>query len=108
MMKKYFAPGRVNLIGEHLDYNGGLVLPAALTIGIAATFNKRDDNKVIFRPISHPSHHQIDLDDELVFDAKNDWANYPIGIIQQLKKENHFVPPCDITFESNLPEASGL
>ena len=46
-MKKYFAPGRVNLIGEHLDYNGGLVLPAAISLGVTATFTPRNDNKII-------------------------------------------------------------
>ena len=108
MTKKYFAPGRVNLIGEHLDYNGGLVLPAALTIGVTATFTKRNDNKVVLRSATHPFFKEIDLADDLVFDAKNDWTNYPIGIISQLKREGYFVPPCDIHFESNLPEASGL
>jgi len=49
MTKTYFAPGRVNLIGEHLDYNGGLVLPAALTIGITAAHTPRQDNKIVLR-----------------------------------------------------------
>src|SRR5580700_1545356 len=90
MIKKYFAPGRVNLIGEHLDYNGGLVLPAALTIGITATFKKREDTKIILRSATHSFYKEIDLTDELVFDPKNDWTNYPLGTIQQLKKEGHF------------------
>ncbi|MDB5283938.1 MAG: galactokinase [Bacteroidota bacterium] len=108
MMKKYFAPGRVNLIGEHIDYNGGLVLPAALTIGIMGTFKKRDDNKIGLHSATHNFSKEIDLADELVYDASNEWTNYPIGIITQLKKEGHFVPPCDIHFESNLPGGSAL
>ncbi len=107
-MKQYFAPGRVNLIGEHLDYNGGLVLPAALTIGVTATFIPRNDNRIVLRSATHSFSKEVSLDDEIVFDAKNDWTNYPLGIIAQLLKENHSVPACEIVYESNLPEGSGL
>ncbi len=107
-MKKYFAPGRINLIGEHLDYNEGLVLPAAITLGVTATFIPRSDNKIILRSATHSFSKEIFLDDEIMFDAKNDWTNYPLGIIAQLKKENHSVPAGEIIFESNLPEGSGL
>ena len=63
MTKTYFAPGRVNLIGEHLDYNGGLVMPAALTIGIKATFQKRDDSKLILRSATHNFLKEIKIDE---------------------------------------------
>jgi len=108
MTKTYFAPGRVNLIGEHLDYNGGLVLPAALTIGVTAKFTKRADNKIVLRSSSHSLHKEIDLGDPIEFDLKNEWTNYPLGVIHQLIKEGHSVQPCDIVFDSNLPEGSGL
>src|SRR5579859_7837902 len=98
MSTTYFAPGRVNLIGEHLDYNGGLVLPAALTTGITATFERRGDNKVLLRSDTHPLTKEIDLSDNIQFDSKNDWTNYPLGIIRQLKKEGHEVPACEITY----------
>ncbi len=107
-MKKYFAPGRVNLIGEHLDYNGGLVLPAAINLGITATYVPRSDNKIVLRSTTHSLSKEIHVHDEIEFDTKNDWTNYPLGVIAQLKKENHSIPACDITFESNLPEGSGL
>ncbi len=107
-MKKYFASGRVNLIGEHLDYNGGLVLPAAITLGVTANFNPRSDNKIILRSATHSFSKEISIDDEIEFNAKNDWTNYPLGIIAQLRKENHAIPACEIIFESNLPEGSGL
>ena len=106
--KTYFAPGRVNLIGEHLDYNGGLVLPAALTIGITATYTTRPDNKIILHSATHPLQKEIDLADPIIFDPKNDWTNYPLGVINQLIKENHFVGGCEIVYSSNLPEGSGL
>lgn len=107
-MKKYFAPGRVNLIGEHLDYNGGLVLPAAINLGISATYVPRNDSKIIFRSTTHSLHKEFELDSELSFDPSNEWTNYPLGVIAQLKKENHSVSGCEITYESNLPEGSGL
>lgn len=107
-MKKYFAPGRVNLIGEHLDYNGGLVLPAAITLGVIANFTTRSDNKIVLRSTTHSFSKEISIDDEIEFDAKNDWTNYPLGIIAQLRKENHAIPACEIIFESDLPEGSGL
>lgn len=107
-MKKYFAPGRINLIGEHLDYNGGLVLPTAITLGITATFIPRKDNKISLRSSTHFFSKEISADDEIEFDTKNEWTNYPLGIIRQLRKENHSVPSCEIIFASNLPEDSGL
>jgi galactokinase len=108
MSQQFFAPGRVNLIGEHLDYNGGLVLPAALTIGITAHFQKRDDNKIILRSKSHQLISTIQTDDEIQYNPSNEWANYPLGVIDLLRKEGHFIPACEITYSSTLPEGSGL
>lgn len=107
-VKKYFAPGRVNLIGEHIDYNGGLVLPAALNMGITATFIPRNDNTIVLRSATHSFVKEINLSDSFSFNAQNGWTNYPIGVIEHLKRENHYLPPCEITFESNLPEGAGL
>ena len=108
MTKTYFAPGRINLIGEHLDYNGGPVLPAALTIGITAKYTPRADNKIVLRSTTHSFEKEIDLSDTLQYNPQNDWTNYPLGVIHQLKKEGHALPTCDITFDSNLTEGSGL
>lgn len=107
-MKKYFAPGRVNLIGEHLDYNGGTVLPVAINLGVTATVQPLQENVVVLRSSTHSFSKRIDLSDEIHFDKSNDWTNYPLGIISQLKNENHAIQPCEIIFESNLPEGSGL
>lgn len=107
-MKKYFAPGRVNLIGEHLDYNGGKVLPVAINLGVTATVLPLTENCIVLRSSTHSFFKKIDLNDEIYFDKKNEWTNYPLGIIAQLRKENHAVRSCEIIFESNLPEGSGL
>lgn len=108
MTRTYFTPGRVNLIGEHLDYNGGLVLPAALTMGVKATVSPRNDNKVVLKSATHSFQKEIDLADDLFFNSANDWTNYPIGVIAQLKKEGLEVNGCEIIYYSNLPEGSGL
>jgi galactokinase len=107
-MKKYFAPGRINLIGEHLDYNGGLVLPAALSIGITAHVNSRKDNIISLHSKSHSFSKQIELSETIEWNAANDWTNYPLGVIAHLRNEGYPLSGCDITFESNLPESSGL
>lgn len=107
-MQKYFAPGRVNLIGEHLDYNGGVVLPAALTLGVELTLTPQNNGKILLRSQSHSQNRMIDVNDDIAFDAKNDWCNYPLGIIAQLKKEGYTMPACELTYSSNLPEGSGL
>jgi galactokinase len=108
MTKTYFAPGRVNLIGEHLDYNGGLVMPAALTIGITAKFTKRDDDKIILRSTTHQFYKELKINEPFVYDLKNDWTNYPLGVIKHLKDAGHTITAGEIVFESNLPESSGL
>ncbi len=107
-MKKYFSPGRVNLIGEHLDYNGGLVLPAAIQLGITVTLTPRHDNKINFLSANHSFALMHDLDDAIEYTKYNDWTNYPLGIIKQLLAEGHAIIPCDLYFESTLPEGSGL
>ena len=104
----YFAPGRINLIGEHLDYNGGLVLPAALTIGVKATLTKRGDEKIKLSSATHPYSIEINTSDEIVYDVAHDWTNYPLGVIKYLKQEGYEIPACDIVYDSNMPEGSGL
>ncbi|MBS1611405.1 MAG: galactokinase [Bacteroidetes bacterium] len=104
----YFAPGRINLIGEHLDYNGGLVLPAALTIGVKATLTKRTDDKIKLSSATHPFSIELNTSDEIVYDVANDWTNYPLGVIKYLRQEGYEIPACDVVYESNMPEGSGL
>ncbi len=108
MTKEFFAPGRVNLIGEHLDYNGGLVLPAAIALGVKATLTPRNDNKIILRSATHSFSKEVFIEDPIEFNPANDWTNYPLGIIAGLKKEGYEIPACEIVYDSNLPEGSGL
>ena len=79
----FFAPGRVNLIGEHIDYNGGKVFPCALDFGTYAVVTKREDN--IFRMSSENFKDLGIIEfslDSLIYDKKDDWANYPKGVVK--------------------------
>lgn len=106
----YFAPGRVNLIGEHTDYNGGHVFPCALTIGTYGVARKRDDNILRFYSLNFEEvgliHSNID---ELINNPADNWTNYPKGVIWALK-EKGFSITCglDLLIYGNIPNGSGL
>lgn len=107
---KFFSPGRVNLIGEHTDYNGGHVFPCALTIGTYALVSKREDNLVRVASLNFEELGAIEFDiNNIVYDKKDDWANYPKGVIKVM--QNHcFKTPngFEILFYGNIPNGSGL
>lgn len=78
----YFAPGRVNLIGEHTDYNGGHVFPCALTIGTYFVARKRNDRIVRFYSENFENFGIIEGNlDNLIWNKDADWTNYPMGVI---------------------------
>ncbi len=103
------APGRINLIGEHLDYNGGIVLPAAISLGIYALVHFRNDSIVRLRSASKNQEVSINISNDYVYNDDFSWANYPIGVIQYLKNQSKTdLTGADILFFSTLPEGSGL
>ena len=78
----YFAPGRVNLIGEHTDYNGGHVFPCALTMGTYAVARKRDDRKMHFYSMNLDTFGVVETSlDDLTNKKEYNWANYPFGVV---------------------------
>ena len=110
-LRFFFAPGRVNLIGEHTDYNGGHVFPCALTIGTYAAVRERTDKVVNFYSMNIPTSGviSIDLNDELKPSKELRWAAYPAGVIwafaqRGMKLDHGF----DILFNGNIPNSSGL
>lgn len=106
----YFAPGRVNMIGEHTDYNGGHVFPCALTIGTYAAARKRADEKLRFYSMNFEN---LGVIESSIMDLKPEkeagWTNYPKGVMWAFEKRG-FKMPCglDIVLNGNIPGGSGL
>ena len=109
-VKVYFAPGRVNLIGEHTDYNGGHVFPCALTIGTYGAARKRNDNKLHFYSMNFDRVGVQESAVDALGEAKeSDWTNYPKGLIWAFANRG-FEMPCglDLVLSGNIPIGSGL
>lgn len=109
-VKVYFAPGRVNLIGEHTDYNGGHVFPCALTIGTYVAVRKNDKKKLRMFSLNFPQGGKKEVDlNELVLKKEDGWANYPKGVIWALKEKGYECSQgIDFVYYGNLPNSSGL
>ncbi len=109
-LRVFFSPGRVNLIGEHTDYNGGNVFPCALSFGTYGAIALRDDKTVRMYSDNFKDLGIISFNiDRLVNDEKDDWANYPKGVIDVLKKHGYNVD-CgfDMVVFGNIPNGAGL
>lgn len=106
----YFAPGRVNLIGEHTDYNGGHVFPCALTIGTYGAVRKRPDRKLRFYSMNFERLGVLESSlDELKPDPRADWTNYPKGVIWAFgEKGLEASAGMDFLLYGNIPNGSGL
>ncbi len=106
----YFAPGRVNMIGEHTDYNGGHVFPCALTIGTYGAVRKRQDRKLRFYSMNFEQLGVLESSlDELKPDPKADWTNYPKGVMWAFGERGMQIPVgMDILLNGNIPNGSGL
>lgn len=109
-IRTYFAPGRVNLIGEHTDYNGGHVFPCALTLGTYGIARKREDNKLRFYSVNFERIGVIEssLEDLKPYKAA-EWTNYPKGVMWAFEERGYKLPNgLDILLYGNIPNGSGL
>lgn len=108
--RAYFAPGRVNLIGEHTDYNGGHVFPCALTLGTYGIVRKREDNKLRFYSVNFEKLGVIETSlDDLTPSKQAGWTNYPKGVMWAFEKRGFKLPSgLDILIYGNIPNGSGL
>ena len=106
----YFSPGRVNLIGEHTDYNGGHVFPCALTLGTYGAARKREDNKIHFYSMNLDSFGIVEASlDDLTNKKEYNWANYPLGAVWAFKEKGHTITSgFDMVIWGNIPNGSGL
>lgn len=109
-VRSYFAPGRVNLIGEHTDYNGGHVFPCALTLGTYAVVRDRADQVLNFYSMNFPAAGVIASSlDDLVPDKKASWTNYPKGVMWAFEKRGlKLTHGLDIALYGDIPNGSGL
>ncbi|WP_435002503.1 galactokinase [Bacillus atrophaeus] len=109
-LRFFFAPGRVNIIGEHTDYNGGHVFPCALTIGTFAAVSQRKDQlvRMFSENFKETGVKEFKLDD-LRYNKDDDWANYPKGVIFEFQQRGYAIPNgFDIAFSGNIPNGAGL
>nr|WP_314561198.1 galactokinase [uncultured Capnocytophaga sp.] len=108
--KQFFAPGRVNLIGEHTDYNGGNVFPCAIDKGTYGLVKKRTDRKFRMYSENFASLGVMEFTlDELTNDKKHDWANYPKGVIKMFLEAGYKIDSgFEILFCGNIPNGAGL
>ena len=109
-IRSYFSPGRVNLIGEHTDYNGGHVFPCALTIGTYGAARKREDRKIRFysENFSKMGVFETSLDD-LVYHEEANWTNYPKGVVWAFKEKGYETQTgFDLVMYGNIANGSGL
>jgi galactokinase len=103
----FFSPGRVNLIGEHIDYNGGLVMPCAITFGTYVLGATNNDGIFRFRSLNFDDKLDIPLQDSYKKSGET-WYNYPLGIINYFVKEGHQLQGLDLLFYGDIPISSGL
>lgn len=106
----YFSPGRVNLIGEHTDYNGGHVFPCALTLGTYGAARKREDNKIRFYSMNLDTFGVVEVSlDDLSYKKTYNWANYPLGVVWAFAEKGHAIDTgFDMIIWGNIPNGSGL
>ncbi|WP_026568715.1 galactokinase [Sediminibacillus terrae] len=106
----FFAPGRINLIGEHTDYNGGHVFPASISFGTYAAAAKRDDQTIRLYSVNFPETGIIECEmNQLDYQEKDQWANYPKGMINYLMKDGLTISSgADILFWGDIPNGAGL
>ena len=110
-VKAYFAPGRVNLIGEHTDYNGGHVFPCALTIGTYGAAAKREDRtiRLFSMNLDRFGVYDVSLDDIETPSPKAGWTNYPLGVVWAFAKRGMKLDKgFDMVINGNIPNGSGL
>ena len=109
-IKTYFAPGRVNLIGEHTDYNGGHVFPCALTMGTYAVARKREDNKLRLYSMNFEKLGILESTiDDLKYKREENWINYPKSMIWAMKEEGFNIDKgFDILYLGTIPNGAGL
>jgi galactokinase len=104
----YFSPGRVNLIGEHTDYNGGYVFPCALSYGTYLLARDTEADVIKFASTNFDYYNEISIS-KLSNKAGNEWVNYPLGVIDEFRKKGVLITRgVELLFSGNIPDGAGL
>jgi galactokinase len=106
-LETYFCPGRVNLIGEHIDYNGGLVMPCAINFGTWMLLSPNEDNVFRFRSVNFEETYDIGVQTAYVRTGR-EWYNYPLGVLHHFVEAGKPVQGLDVLYYGNVPIGSGL
>ena len=108
--KSYFSPGRVNLIGEHIDYNGGYVFPCAITQGTYGVARKREDKKIRCYSMNFPDFGPVEFTlDAISFDGADEWVEYVKGMVQLTLDSGYLLDSgFDLAIYGNIPNGAGL
>ncbi|WP_295770282.1 galactokinase [uncultured Mucilaginibacter sp.] len=106
-LETYFCPGRVNLIGEHIDYNGGLVMPCAINFGTWMLLAPNEDNVFRFRSVNFEETYDIGVQDSYEKTGR-EWYNYPLGVLHHFVIDGKQVKGLDVLYFGNVPIGSGL
>lgn len=109
IVRSFFSPGRINLIGEHTDYNGGHVFPCAITFGTYGLVRKREDNKLRFYSMNFEEIGIIEVSlDNLDYRKEDAWTNYPKGVMKYILESHELTEGLDILVYGNIPNGAGL
>ena len=103
----FFCPGRVNLIGEHIDYNGGKVMPCAISLGTWLAVSKNNNKLLRFSSLNFPEKADFHLQDSYSKTGK-EWFNYPLGVINEIVQNGDHMSGLDLLYYGNLPIGAGL
>lgn len=106
-IRVFHSPGRVNLIGEHIDYNGGYVFPCALEFGTYGLVRTREDSKVNLASTNFDLKVSLDIED-IEFKEEDDWTNYPKGVMKVMLEAGFKLGGMDILISGNIPNGAGL
>lgn len=105
---KFFSPSRINIIGEHIDYNGGKVLPCAISIGTYGIARKNDDEKFNITSLNIKPSYSLTKDDLISYKTENTWANYVMGVVKYIEQKGYKIGGFDLLIYGNIPNGSGL
>jgi len=103
----FFSPGRVNLIGEHTDYNGGYVFPCALSFGTYLVLRENNKRVVRFATTNFDHRGEVKLDEPFEKEGKS-WINYPVGVLNEFRKKAKEIEGVDLLYSGDIPNGAGL